>query len=171
MGSLFHVSPRKDTPVKSSIEETCIPNVNANVSNTDVNIDSGMHIVVATTTETTTVETSIVTITIKTTIIPPPQPTSPPPTSVTPPSSTIAFSPYFSGVIFRMENFHVGGSCLSEGDVFDIIAMDISRFVREDLPGLISIVKEELNAVVDEQLRILRAEHEDGGPWGREVTF
>lgn len=41
MGGSFHVTPRNDTPVKSTIEETSIPDVNANVSNTDVNMNYG----------------------------------------------------------------------------------------------------------------------------------
>lgn len=38
---LFHVSPRKDTSIKSNFEETSNPNVNTNISDMDVNINSG----------------------------------------------------------------------------------------------------------------------------------
>lgn len=58
---------------------------------------------------------------------------------------------------FRIATFHVGGSDLSDRDVYDIIDMEISRFMREDFPGFISIVREELIVVMDEILRILRA--------------
>lgn len=37
----YIVSPRKDTPVKSTFKETRIPSVTINVSNTDANINSG----------------------------------------------------------------------------------------------------------------------------------
>ncbi|CAI9269990.1 unnamed protein product [Lactuca saligna] len=40
MGGSFLVSPRKDTSIKSTFEETSNPDVNANVSNSDVNISS-----------------------------------------------------------------------------------------------------------------------------------
>ncbi|CAI9264459.1 unnamed protein product [Lactuca saligna] len=41
MDGSFRISPRKDTSIKSTFNETSIPDVNANVSNTDANINSG----------------------------------------------------------------------------------------------------------------------------------
>lgn len=41
MDGSFHISSRKDTSIKSNFNETSIPDVNVNVSNTDANINSG----------------------------------------------------------------------------------------------------------------------------------
>ncbi|CAI9282257.1 unnamed protein product [Lactuca saligna] len=41
----FHVSPRKDTSVKSNFKEACTPNVNVNISNMDANINSGEQLI------------------------------------------------------------------------------------------------------------------------------
>lgn len=41
----------------------------------------------------------------------------------------------------RMETFHVRDESLSERDVFDINSVEISRFFREDFPGLIKSVR------------------------------
>lgn len=45
---------------------------------------------------------------------------------------------------FRMATFHVRDSNLSEKDVRDIIAVEISRFMREVWPSRISTVRDEL---------------------------
>lgn len=72
---------------------------------------------------------------------------------------------------FWMVTSRVGDVSLSERDVYNIMTTEISRFTREDFPRLISIVMEELIAVVNEHLRILQAKLEDGWPWGYRVTF
>lgn len=63
---------------------------------------------------------------------------------------------------FTMEIVRVGGSGLSERGIHDIIDVKISRFMREDSPGLISIVRNELISAMGERLRILWGNLEDG---------
>lgn len=63
-----------------------------------------------------------------------------------------------------MVTIHVGYSGMSDRDVCDIIVVKISRFLREDLTILIIILRDELISVLDERLRILRAELEVGRP-------
>ena len=41
-----------------------------------------------------------------------------------------------------MVTFHVGDSDLREEDVCDIVVSKISRFMREDMPGLINPIRE-----------------------------
>ena len=72
---------------------------------------------------------------------------------------------------FRMVTFHVGDVSLSEGDLPGIVAVDILRFMREDLPGLVNTSREELISVMDERLRILSADLEAGRLMNREVSF
>lgn len=50
---------------------------------------------------------------------------------------------------FRIVTFHVGDSCIGERDVRDIVAVEIVRFMRDDLHGLINMVKDELILVMD----------------------
>ncbi|CAH1426832.1 unnamed protein product [Lactuca virosa] len=56
--------------------------------------------------------------------------------------------------------FRVGDSDFSEDDVYDVTAIEIPRFMREDFPGLINTVREKLIVVIDERLRVIWAELE-----------
>ncbi|CAI9264123.1 unnamed protein product [Lactuca saligna] len=70
-----------------------------------------------------------------------------------------------------METFIVGESSLSERDVCDIIAKEISRFMREDMPRLISFVMEEMISMIYERLRVLQADLEAGRLMTQKVFF
>lgn len=71
----------------------------------------------------------------------------------------------------RMATFHVGNESMSERDVYNIIKVQISRFIRQDFPILISSIRKELIFVMDKQFRILQADQEAEGIRTGEVSF
>lgn len=60
---------------------------------------------------------------------------------------------------------------MSERDVCDIIVVEVSKFMREVFPGLISSVRDELISVMDERLRVLRSKMEFSRPWDHRLNF
>lgn len=70
-----------------------------------------------------------------------------------------------------MRTFNVGDSSPNERDVYDIIFSLILRFIRKDLPVLISTVRDKLISFMDERLRILQVELEASHPWDKRGTF
>lgn len=60
---------------------------------------------------------------------------------------------------------------MSERNLYDIIAAEISRFVSVELPCWISTIRDELILVMDDRLRVLQAELEASRPYDFGVTF
>lgn len=67
--------------------------------------------------------------------------------------------------------FRVGDLDLSEEDVCNAIATEISSFMRQDIPGVINTVMEEWIAAMDEQLWDIRGDWEVGRFKDHMVTF